>query len=207
MGVDPIFWDIAQMSENKNKAITFRTWGAFKTDSIYFKMNDPIAKNVKTTVEVVNSFVQWATQESELVVNSLKQKPFSQLLHQHLNTRGAAAYAEDLICALIDEEKNVEALEVARKFAPSAFQRLSADGNFNDLVNFYELAILHLAGRPAFRDEVLKHSVPFDTEKLPVCFAICHLPFAILTATRSFKTLKKRYAPTQLSHRWMSKSD
>ena len=91
MGVDPIFWDIAQMPENKKKAITFRAWAAFKTDPIYFKMNEPINKNVKTPDEVVRSFVQWATDESELVVKTLKQKPFSELLHQHLKERGAAA--------------------------------------------------------------------------------------------------------------------
>ena len=79
-----------------------------------------------------------------------------------------------MICALIDEGKNDVALEVAREIAPSAYQGLCADGNFNDRVNFYELTILHLAGRPAFRDEVLKRSVPFDTNKLPISFDVCH---------------------------------
>ena len=156
MGIDPIYWDISQMPDNKNEPLSFRAWGAFKADPAYFHLGTTIGKPAKTIDCVINTFINWMEEETERASSAMEIKSFSEIymdLEPGADTH--ENHAATLICALILEGQNDQALAIARKMAPTSFRNLYLEDP-NDRVNFYELTILYLAGKETFKKEVRK---------------------------------------------------
>ena len=151
MGIDPIYWDIAEMPENKNEPLSFRAWAAFKTNPLDFNHIRSLNVPMVSTQEVISTFIDWKEKETKRATEILKSEKFSQLFK---DTKGENATKHSkpitLICALILENCEKEALKIAEEHAPSSYRNLVVDGNPNDRVNFYELTILYLAGRKEF---------------------------------------------------------
>jgi len=155
MGIDPIYWDIAQMPENKNEPLSFRAWAAFKTDPIYFYLAEPLDVPMASVGEAIDLFMNWKVKETKKVSQILNSKKFSDVFREFEGDNiSKHSKPITLICALILEDCQDEALEIARMHAPTSSRNLFADGDPRDSVNFYELTILHLAGRKAFESEV-----------------------------------------------------
>ncbi len=155
MGIDPIYWDIAQMPENKNEPLSFRAWAAFKTDPVYFHLDGPLNRQMAAVRDVIDLFMDWNDKETKKVSKILIAQKFSDVFRKFEGDNiGKHSKPITLICALILEGFQDDALEIARNHAPISSRNLFVDGNPKDRVNFYELAILHLAGRKVFETEV-----------------------------------------------------
>ncbi len=155
MGIDPIYWDIVQMPDNKKQPLSFRSWAAFKTDPAYFHLGTTICENIGTTDEVISVFVEWMQVETARVKELMENKPFSEIYESMNPDDSKPSFNGDtLVCALIYENREEEALALARKWAPDEFRNLCLNDNPNDRVNFFEMTILYLTGAEAFKKEV-----------------------------------------------------
>lgn len=156
MGIDPIYWDISQMAENKNEPLSFRAWAAFKAEPAYFHLGTTIGDPEKTVEDVISKFLNWMTAETKRVEDVLNNAPFSEIyLSLEPDADEHENYAATRICSLVLEGHKDKALEIARNLAPNSFRNLYYK-NPGDRVNFYELTILYLAGNEAFKKEVRK---------------------------------------------------
>lgn len=158
MGIDPIYWDIAELPDNKNEPLSFRTWAAFKTNALDFNHGEPLNGPMSSVNEVISAFMDWKDKETKSVTKTLESKIFSRIFRESKGENiSKHSNPITLICALILEGNQEEALEIARKYAPSSYRNLFVDGNPSDRVNFYELTVLYLAGRQAFENERKSH--------------------------------------------------
>ena len=167
MGIDPIYWDIAEMPENKNEPLSFRAWAAFKTDPACFHLTTTITENCDSIHEAITSFVDWIQKETERVKNIMETTLFSEVYESLNPDPNVHSYdAATMICALILEERANDALSIARNLAPTSYRGLYQGGKPQNQVNFFELAILFLAGEKAFHKEVRsKRDWSFDQKQ------------------------------------------
>ena len=146
LAIDPLYWDIAELSENKKEPLSFRAWAAFKTRPATFHSRT-IATDIHQTDDVITAYLNWLDIECPKIQSRMEAQKFSELyLSLQKNDHPDASYATTLICAYLTEGQKEKALSIAQSFAPTEFKNLYHGGNPDHRVNFYELAILHITG-------------------------------------------------------------
>jgi len=148
MAIDPIYWDIAELPDNKKKPLSFRAWAAFKVEPAMFSGTTLIESSIKSAEQAVEIYLNWQADQFENMKEKMEAQPFSELYaSMALSRHKPSFYATGLICSHIAEGNPEKALEIARKYAPTELKNLYHAGDPNHRVNFYELTILHLTGK------------------------------------------------------------
>ncbi|MEO0872127.1 MAG: hypothetical protein AAFY19_09245 [Pseudomonadota bacterium] len=157
VGIDPLYWDIIQLPENKEKPLSFRGWASFKTDPARL-FEDTLIADRSGAAAAIEAFVSWLPANAERALQMFAERPFSDLFDGTISETARKTNphhgSETRVCALILEDRREDALALARQLAPTQMRNHPLDGDHSKRVNFHELAILYLAGRESFDREV-----------------------------------------------------
>ena len=112
MSIDPILWDIMDLSENHKAPLSFRANGAFICSSL--PIDNFIIEDSEKNAEVVSlAIYSWVVDSFDEYCNHITESTFSSKVEAHENQRERGAYAISLITSLISEGN----IEKARKYA------------------------------------------------------------------------------------------
>lgn len=130
LAIDPILWDIMDIPENHTMPLSFRSVGAFTCSTL--PLSEYIVEN-DDSVESLPEFIsQWTEENTRSLFDDDLENSFSGLYKAHVNQLERGAYAISIICCLIAENREREALELARKYdsgeLESVFQMTNTDG-------------------------------------------------------------------------------
>jgi len=114
MNIDPLFWDIMNMTENEKEPLSFRTWGAFTCSEIPTEEKEILDGSANEQL-LAEEIVSWADKLLEEFDVRYSEQKFSYLIKDHENQRERGAYSISLVTTLIAEGN----LEEARKYASS----------------------------------------------------------------------------------------
>ncbi len=151
MSIDPIFWDLAQMPDNKSKPLSFRAWAAHKCMPLYCEFDKVVGADLGSPQNLAHLFQEWVSEEHKKIISKFQTRVFSDHFKASIKDHhNKAIGATTLICALISEQKIEEALKLAEELAPGEYRNLFNKTSDNRM-NFYELVILKHAGPARFK--------------------------------------------------------
>ena len=138
MSLDPLYWDIVGLEDNKSEPLSFRAWGAFVCSSLPQEervFNDESVGPDEFSKQVIHYVCGRAKDiESKLSVHS-----FSEVVNTHPNQIERGAYAISLVTSLIDEQKFEQAYSMAEKYVSGDLESCHSHTHGNK--GFHELAI------------------------------------------------------------------
>lgn len=144
MAIDPIFWDVFDLPENKKEPISFRAWGAFTCTGIPI-LEGQLEQVGSSTRDVASALLHFCTANSARYREALASCSYSELVEEHPHQVERGAYAVTLVCSLINEQNYDRARQVARSYATNELSSCS------DLLNqgrsFHSLALEWLDAR------------------------------------------------------------
>ncbi len=116
LSIDPILWDILNIPENRDKALSFRTWGAFTCPGlpIYEVQAEEAGEGPKG---VADNLLQLCEDKRLLFQELLASDSFSNLVSAHPNQLERGAYAVTLVTSLISSGNLDLAYETATSYA------------------------------------------------------------------------------------------
>ncbi len=129
MALDPILWDILDIPENRNKPLSFRTWGAFTCSGLPI-FETQLEELGSTAGDVADGLIGLCNDKSTLSQDLLATDSFSSMIAAHPNQIERGAYAVTLVTSQINDGN----LELAYRTA-SAYATGSATSCVN-LVSF-----------------------------------------------------------------------
>ena len=111
IAVDPVFWAIMDLETNAAEPLSLRAVGAFVCDGL------PVAESELTPplpgpIEMAARFLDWTESSSMNSLRRCRERPFSDLIREHIDYRERGAYATTLVSALITEGRVEEAARV-----------------------------------------------------------------------------------------------
>ena len=116
MALDPILWDILDIPENRDKPLSFRTWGAFTCSGLPIYAAQ-VEQPGETAGDVAESLIDLCSSKGMLFQERLAAEPFSGLVSAHPNQIERGAYAVTLVTSLINEGKLDIAHQTASAYA------------------------------------------------------------------------------------------
>lgn len=145
MGIDPVFWDIVLVPQNRNQPLSFRLWGAWtiKAPGRNEHEIDDIGLDAPALTDCVLSI---ASQELVRTRENRSLEAFIEFARQR--RRGARTYLAAIVCAHIlrgDHDAAMSALLVAR-------EARDAGGYFVGVKSFVDLAVEWLRANAPTRD-------------------------------------------------------
>lgn len=146
MAVDPVFWSIMGMEENREQPLSFRGNGAFVCSEVPIATAESLATSLPPD-DMARAFLSWVDDSAGAFAGRSEQQTFSELVKSHESHRQHGAFAATLISALIAEGDQKEALRVATDFASGA--RSTSFVQASDGKSFFELAESWLHSRTA----------------------------------------------------------
>jgi hypothetical protein len=102
MALDPILWEILDIPENKDKPLSFRTWGAFTCSGLPI-LEVQLEQPGNSPGEVASKLVNLCNDKVALFQEQLAAAPFSNLIAGHTNHVERGAYAVTLVVSLIND--------------------------------------------------------------------------------------------------------
>jgi hypothetical protein len=112
MALDPILWDILNIPENRDKPLSFRTWGAFTCFGLPV-YETQVEQSGDTPDIVADKLAAICSEKATLFRAALSSASFSELVAAHPNHVERGAYAITLVTSLINDGN----LELARQTA------------------------------------------------------------------------------------------
>jgi len=115
MGIDPVFWDIVLLPENRNQPLSFRLWGAW-TISTPDRSERHIDDMGLDASALADSILSIASQELVRTRESRSLETFIEFARRQ--RRGALSYLTAIVCAHImrgDHDAAMSELLVARE--------------------------------------------------------------------------------------------
>lgn len=145
MAVDPLLWDILDMSENQAQPLSFRTWGAFVCSGLPI-LEKELEVPGQTPKEVAANALEFAVVNHCLLEERLTATTYSELVGRHPNQTARGAYAVTLVASLIHDGNEQEARRLASAYVSGSLK--SCSGFTSDGLSFHEHALRWLdAGR------------------------------------------------------------
>jgi hypothetical protein len=145
MALDPLLWDILDMSENQGQPLSFRTWGAFVCSGLPL-LEKELEEPGQTPKEVATNALEFGVANRNLLEERLTATQYSELLERHPNQTARGAYAVTLVASLIHEGNEQEARRLASAYASGSLK--SCSEFTSDGLSFHEHALRWLdAGR------------------------------------------------------------
>ena len=138
MALDPILWDILDIPENRDKPLSFRTWGAFTCSGIPV-YEAQIESPGDAAGDVARRLTELYKAKINLADQVLSDKPFSELAASHPNQVERGAYAVTLVASLINDGNLDLAYDTANSYAAgvlSSCSNLVSSGK-----SFHQLAV------------------------------------------------------------------
>lgn len=114
MALDPILWEILDIPENKDKPLSFRTWGAFTCSGLPI-LEVQLEQPGSYPSEVASRLANLCNDKVALFQEQLSAAPFSSLVARHTNHIERGAYAVTLVASLINDGN----LDMAHRTASS----------------------------------------------------------------------------------------
>ena len=145
LNLDPILWDILDIPENRDRPLSFRTWGAFTCPGL--PIYDANVEDAGDDPEsVAENLLQLCADKGSLFQELLATDSFTNLVSAHPNQSERGAYAVTLVTSLISRGDLERAYETASSYACGA--RISCANLISSGKSFHQLAIDWLeAGR------------------------------------------------------------
>ena len=138
MSLDTILWDILDIPENRDKPLSFRTWGAFTCPGLPI-YDAQLERPGNSPREVADELVSLCIDKEALFQERLAAAPFSQLVAEHPNHIERGAYAVTLVASLINDGNLSLAYSTASAFASG---QQSSCANFTSMgKSFHQLAL------------------------------------------------------------------
>lgn len=138
MELDPILWDVMDIPENRDKPLSFRTWGAFTCSGLPIYATQ-VESPGDTPSMVAEKLAALCHDKATLFMDVLSTSSFSALVAAHPNQVERGAYAVTLITSLINEGDLELARQTAYGYASGA---LSSCASFESAgKDFHQLAL------------------------------------------------------------------
>ena len=146
MGVDPIFWDIVQLPENKKLPLSFRLRGAWtcRGPSVLEGRMDERSMDAAAVAPAV---VSWATEQLERVLPAYSIDCYAEFIESDPNQRERGSYLPSLVTTLI----LLGRFEEARRACETARDQGNVGGFLAPSGTFPEMALAWLASQAASR--------------------------------------------------------
>ena len=145
LNLDPILWDILDIPENRDKSLSFRTWGTFTCSGLPIYGAD-LETSSDNPESVADKLLQLCTDKESLFQDLLATNSFTNLVATHPNQIERGAYAVTLVTSLISSGNLERARETANAYASGALTSCANLVSFGK--SFHQLAVEWLnAGR------------------------------------------------------------
>lgn len=144
MGIDPILWDILEMTGNNRQPLSLRANGAFTCTALPICEGN-LEKKGDTPEQVAASFLRFCDTQAGLFLKETKRRPFTQCVEKHPNQVERGAYAITLVTSLILDGDLDRARTVAGDYAAgrrNSVSSISVEGK-----SFHEYALQWLTQR------------------------------------------------------------
>lgn len=113
MDADEIYWKVMGMEENTGEPLSFRAWGAFTCSAI--EISSYTLDDSKSPGVIAKEFLDWSQREAKTFPKNFEDGEFSKLYQNNEHYIARGAYAEGYVASLLAENKQEQAIEVAKK--------------------------------------------------------------------------------------------
>jgi len=138
MSLDPILWDILDIPENLDEALSFRTWGAFTCPGLPI-LEEQIEQPGSSAQEVGAALVSLCKDSRDLFRERLASTTYSELVENHPNQVARGAYAITLVASLINDHNYSRARQVANSYATGELSSCAEISSYGK--SFHHLAV------------------------------------------------------------------